>query len=166
MRFATERTPTSVPVSRTDASGKMRHCPRSMARSARTGQENRRKERGNHAGEPGRVTPAGSGHAGKRQSQGLAVLIDAGNTSARHAHAIFEEIVKLGEANVRRIYGDFSGTRLAGWDKQIQSLAILQHQQRSNTTGKNASDIAFVIDAMDLMHKGNREVQCHQGPGW
>ena len=79
---------------------------------------------------------------------------------ARHAHAIFEEIVKLGEANVRRIYGDFSGTRLAGWNKEIQSLAILQHQQRSNTTGKNASDIALVIDAMDLMHKGKFDGFC------
>ena len=46
----------------------------------------------------------------KLQSQSLAVLIDADNTSARHGHAIFEEIVKHGEANVRRIYGDFSGT--------------------------------------------------------
>ena len=96
----------------------------------------------------------------KPQSQSLAVLIDADNTSARHAHAIFEEIVKLGEANVRRIYGDFSGTRLAGWNKEIQSLAILQHQQRSNTTGKNASDIALVIDAMDLMHKGKLDGFC------
>ena len=96
----------------------------------------------------------------KPQSQSLAVLIDADNTSARHAHAIFEEIVKLGEANVRRIYGDFSGTRLAGWNKQIQSLAILQHQQRSDTTGKNASDIALVIDAMDLMHKGKLDGFC------
>ena len=83
----------------------------------------------------------------------LAVLIDADNTSARYAHAIFEEIVKLGEANVRRIYGDFSGSRLSSWDGAIQSLAILQHQQRSNTTGKNAADIALVIDAMDLVHK-------------
>ena len=96
----------------------------------------------------------------KPQSQSLAVLIDADNTSARHAHAIFDEIVKLGEANVRRIYGDFSGTRLAGWNKEIQSLAILQHQQRSNTTGKNASDIALVIDAMDLMHKGKLDGFC------
>ena len=95
----------------------------------------------------------------KPQSQ-MAVLIDADNTSARHAHAIFEEIVKLGESNVRRVYGDFSGTRLAGWNKQIQSLAILQHQQRSNTTGKNASDIALVIDAMDLMHKGKLDGFC------
>ena len=67
----------------------------------------------------------------KPQSQSLAVLIDADNTSARHGHAIFEEIVKLGEDNVRRIYGDFSGTRLAGWNKQIQSLAIIARHPRS-----------------------------------
>ena len=48
---------------------------------------------------------------------------------------MFEEIVKLGEANVRRICGDFSGSRLPGWDAAIQSLAMMQHQQRSNTTG-------------------------------
>ena len=98
---------------------------------------------------------AKSGHA-----PSLAVLIDADNTSARYAKAIFEEIIKLGEANVRRIYGDFSGTRLKSWNDAIQSLAILQHQQRSNTTGKNASDIALVIDAMDLMHKGNLDGFC------
>ena len=94
------------------------------------------------------------------ETNSLAVLIDADNTSARYAHAIFEEIVKLGEANVRRIYGDFSGNRLASWDAAIQSLAILQHQQRSNTTGKNAADIALVIDAMDLMHKGRLDGFC------
>ena len=84
----------------------------------------------------------------------LAVLIDADNTSARYATAIFDEIASLGEANVRRIYGDFSGARLGAWDSAVQSLAILQHQQRSNTTGKNAADIALVIDAMDLIYKG------------
>ena len=88
-----------------------------------------------------------------RETKSLAVLIDADNTSAKHAHAIFEEIVKLGEANVRRIYGDFSRSRLSGWDGATKSLAILQHQQRSNSKGKNASDIALVIDAMDLMYK-------------
>lgn len=94
------------------------------------------------------------------RSPSLAVLIDADNTSHRYAHAIFEEIAKFGEANVRRIYGDFSGTRLAGWNDAIQSLAILQHQQRNNTTGKNAADIALVIDAMDLMHKGKLDGFC------
>ena len=88
------------------------------------------------------------------ETKSLAVLIDADNTSAKHAQAIFDEIVKLGEANVRRTYGDFSGSRLSGWDGAVQSLAILQYQQRSNSRGKNASDIALVIDAMDLMHKG------------
>ena len=88
-----------------------------------------------------------------RETRSLAVLIDADNTSAKHAQAIFDEIVKLGEANVRRIYGDFSGSRLSGWDAAVKSLAILQHQQRSNSRGKNASDIALVIDAIDLMYK-------------
>ena len=88
-----------------------------------------------------------------RETKSLAVLIDADNTSAKHAQAIFDEIVKLGEANVRRIYGDFSDKRLSGWDGAVKSLAILQHQQRSNSKGKNASDIALVIDAMDLMYK-------------
>ncbi len=87
------------------------------------------------------------------ETKSLAVLIDADNTSAKYAQAIFDEIVKLGEANVRRIYGDFSNGRLSGWETAIQSLAILQHQQRSNSKGKNASDIALVIDAMDLMYK-------------
>ena len=98
--------------------------------------------------------------ATKIERNSLAVLIDADNTSPRHARAIFEEIVTLGEANVRRIYGDFSNKNLAGWDKEVKSLAMLQHQQRSNTTGKNASDIALVIDAMDLMHKGKLDGFC------
>ena len=87
------------------------------------------------------------------KTKSLAVLIDADNTSAKYAQAIFDEIVKLGEANVRRIYGDFASGRLAGWDDAVRSLAILQHQQRTNSKGKNASDIALVIDAMDLMYK-------------
>ena len=95
-----------------------------------------------------------------RDENSLAVLIDADNTSPGFAQAIFHEIVTLGEANVRRIYGDFSGPRLAGWNEAIESLAMLQHQQRSNTTGKNASDIALVIDAMDLMHKGRLDGFC------
>lgn len=98
--------------------------------------------------------------AEKGSRESLAVLIDADNTSPRYAQAIFEEIVTLGEANVRRIFGDFSGSRLAGWDEAIKTLAILQNQQRSNTTGKNAADIALVIDAMDLMHKGTLDGFC------
>ncbi|MCA0872627.1 NYN domain-containing protein [Seohaeicola saemankumensis] len=85
----------------------------------------------------------------------LAVLIDADNISAKYAEAIFEEIASFGEASIRRIYGDFSGGGPQGWNKTLlASLAIVPHQQFANTTGKNASDIALVIDAMDILHSG------------
>jgi uncharacterized LabA/DUF88 family protein len=85
----------------------------------------------------------------------LAVLIDADNISAKYAEAMFEEIATLGEASIRRIYGDFSGSAPQGWNKdKLAAMAIVPHQQFSNTTGKNSSDIALVIDAMDILHSG------------
>ena len=74
--------------------------------------------------------------------------------------AIFEEVAKHGEANVRRIYGDVTSPRLGGWVKRLQGLAILPQQQFPYMTGKNASDIALVIDAMDLMHTGAVDTFC------
>ncbi len=94
------------------------------------------------------------------RSPRLAILIDADNTGARHARAIFEEIANLGEANVRRIYGDFSNDRLKGWRDVMQPLAIEPQQQFNYTTGKNAADIALVIDAMDLLHRGGLDGFC------
>ena len=82
----------------------------------------------------------------------FAVLIDADNTSPRIAAGLFEEIAKFGEASVRRIYGDFSSTRLKSWAEILQKYAIDPYQQFAYTSGKNASDIALVIDAMDLLH--------------
>ncbi|MBY6069252.1 NYN domain-containing protein [Leisingera aquaemixtae] len=85
----------------------------------------------------------------------LAVLIDADNISAKYAEAMFEEIASFGEASIRRIYGDFAGGGPQGWNKEkLAALAIVPHQQFANTTGKNASDIALVIDAMDILHSG------------
>ncbi|PWK61519.1 NYN domain-containing protein [Roseicyclus mahoneyensis] len=84
----------------------------------------------------------------------LAVLIDADNTSHKHAKAIFDEIASLGEASVRRIYGDFSSNHMKGWSGVQAEFGIVPHHQPANTVGKNASDIALVIDAMDLMHSG------------
>lgn len=92
--------------------------------------------------------------------QRIAVLIDADNASANHAHAVFEQIARIGEANVRRIYGDFSGTRLKSWRGHLQPLAIVPQQQFNYTTGKNAADITLVIDAMDLMHTGSVDTFC------
>jgi len=90
----------------------------------------------------------------------FAVLIDADNTSPRIAAGLFEEIAKFGEASVRRIYGDFSGTRLKSWAEILQKYAIDPYQQFAYTTGKNASDIALVIDAMDLLHSGRFDGFC------
>ena len=90
----------------------------------------------------------------------LAVLIDADNASSRIAPGLFEEIAKIGEASVRRIYGDFSGTRLKPWADILSTHAIMPHQNFAYTSGKNASDIALVIDAMDLLHSGRFDGFC------
>jgi len=90
--------------------------------------------------------------ASAQRSKKLAVLIDADNASARIADGLFGEIAKIGEASVRRIYGDFSGARLKSWADIISTHAIVPQQNFANTVGKNASDIALVIDAMDLLH--------------
>jgi uncharacterized LabA/DUF88 family protein len=84
----------------------------------------------------------------------LAVLIDADNAPAKISDGLFEEIAKIGEASVRRIYGDFSSPRMNAWAKVLTKHAIAPQQQFAYTTGKNASDIALVIDAMDLLHTG------------
>lgn len=90
----------------------------------------------------------------------LAVLIDADNTSAKIADGLFEEIAKIGEASVRRIYGDFANARLKGWIEVLAQYAIIPQQQFAYTTGKNASDITLVIDAMDLLHSGRFDGFC------
>jgi uncharacterized LabA/DUF88 family protein len=94
------------------------------------------------------------------RSPRLAVLIDADNASAKIADGLFEEIAKIGEASVRRIYGDFSSTRSKAWADQLSKHAIIPQQQFAYTTGKNASDITLVIDAMDLLHSGRFDGFC------
>ncbi len=94
------------------------------------------------------------------RSARLAVLIDADNTSPRIVAGLFDEVAKIGEASVRRIYGDFSSTRLKSWAEVLARYAILPHQNFANTIGKNASDIALVIDAMDLVYSGRMDGFC------
>src|SRR6478672_3198548 len=96
----------------------------------------------------------------ENRTRRLAILIDADNTSPRIAAGLFEEIASLGEASVRRIYGDFLGQRLKSWADILQKYAIDPYQQFAYTTGKNASDIALVIDAMDLLHSGRFDGFC------
>ena len=90
----------------------------------------------------------------------VAILIDAENASPRIAAGLFEEVAAIGEASVRRIYGDFSGGRLRGWSETLSAHAIIPQQNFASTAGKNASDIALVIDAMDLLHTGRFDAFC------
>lgn len=84
----------------------------------------------------------------------IALLIDADNASAKTLDHVLGEIAGLGVANVRRAYGDWANPRLAGWRDALLANAIQPIQQVAYTNKGNASDMAMVIDAMDLMHSG------------
>jgi uncharacterized LabA/DUF88 family protein len=88
------------------------------------------------------------------RSPRLAVFIDGDNVSAAYAEVILEEIASFGEISLRRIYGDFSSTRLNKWSENQVKFGIVAQHVPSTTTGKNASDIALVIDAIDQLHSG------------
>lgn len=90
----------------------------------------------------------------------LAVLIDGENISPDVADGLFVEIAKLGEARLRRIYGNFSRPRLASWDAPIKKHSIKRVDLPDHVRGKNTSDIALVVDAMDLFHIGQFDGFC------
>lgn len=82
----------------------------------------------------------------------LAVLIDADNAQASIASELLAEVSRYGTATIKRAYGDWTTPSLRGWKEVLQSHAIQPVQQFSYTTGKNATDCALIIDAMDLLH--------------
>lgn len=82
----------------------------------------------------------------------LAVLIDADNAQAAVIEGLLAEIARFGEATVKRIYGDFTASASSSWKKVLQKYAIKPVQQFAYTTGKNATDSALIIDAMDLLY--------------
>lgn len=84
----------------------------------------------------------------------LAVLIDGDNVPARWATAIFKELATFGDAAVRRVYGDFASDDMKDWRKALSEHGLIPHDQPAYTKRKNSSDIALVIDAMDLLHSG------------
>lgn len=85
-------------------------------------------------------------------TQHLAVLIDADNVTPDHATGLLAEVSKYGVASVRRMYGDWTTDRLRGWKTAALEHSIQPIQQFAYTTGKNATDSALIIDAMDLLH--------------
>ena len=90
----------------------------------------------------------------------LAVLIDADNANAKHLEQLFVEIAKYGTASVRRAYGDWTSSQLGPWKAPLLQHSIQPIQQFSYTSGKNATDSALIIDAMDLLHLGTVDGFC------
>jgi len=93
-------------------------------------------------------------------AQKLAVLIDADNAQPSIIEGLLAEIAKYGTANVKRIYGDWTGSRLKGWKEVLLLHSIQPIQQFGYTTGKNATDSAMIIDAMDLLYTNKFDGFC------
>jgi uncharacterized LabA/DUF88 family protein len=90
----------------------------------------------------------------------LAVLIDADNVPHRLIGGILEEIAKYGVPTFKRIYGDWTKPHVSGWKNILLDHAISPIQQYSYTTGKNSSDSALIIDAMDILYTGRVDGFC------
>lgn len=88
----------------------------------------------------------------------LAVLIDADNIDTTYCDQLFNEIQKIGDPSIKRIYGDWAKHK--AWKEKAQLLGIQPIQQFAHTKTKNAVDIALVVDAMDLLHTTNIDGFC------
>ncbi len=82
----------------------------------------------------------------------IALLIDCDNVSSSSIEGVLEELAKYGTVNVRHAHGDWKSTHLTGWIEKLHPHAIRPVQQFAYTTGKNATDSAMIIDAMDLLY--------------
>ena len=94
------------------------------------------------------------------QAQKLAVLIDADNAQPSIVEGLLSEIAKYGTANVKRIYGDWTGPNLKSWKDVLLLYSIQPMQQFRYTVGKNATDAAMIIDAMDLLYTNKFDGFC------
>src|SRR6478609_3831494 len=90
----------------------------------------------------------------------LAVLIDADNIPYSNVKGMMEEIAKYGTPTFKRIYGDWTKPTLSGWKTVLLENAITPIQQYSYTSGKNSSDSALIIDAMDILYTGGVDGFC------
>jgi uncharacterized protein (TIGR00288 family) len=87
----------------------------------------------------------------------IAVMIDADNTRPSFANEVLSEVAKYGNPTIRRVYGDWTNSHLSQWSRKLNSLGLRAMHQNAYTTGKNSTDLALVIDAMDLLYDGNVE---------
>ena len=96
----------------------------------------------------------------KEDQSRLAVLIDADNASSKIVAGLLAEVAKYGVASVKRAYGDWTTPNLTGWKDVLLEHSIQPMQQFANTKGKNSSDSALIIDAMDLLYTGRFDGFC------
>ena len=90
----------------------------------------------------------------------FAVLIDADNVSDKYIKIILDEVSTQGVANYKRIYGNWTSPTMASWKNVLLDYSVTPIQQYSYTTGKNATDSAMIIDAMDILYSGKVEGFC------
>ena len=95
-----------------------------------------------------------------KQDLKLAVIIDADNVPSANVKGMMEEIAKYGIPTFKRIYGDWTKPNLTGWKSVLLENAITPVQQYGYTTGKNATDSAMIIDAMDILYTGKVDGFC------
>lgn len=94
------------------------------------------------------------------ESMRIAVLVDSDNISARYISAILDEVATYGIASIRRVYGDWTSTHAGKWKDELLSNSLTPMQQFENTTGKNSTDSAMIIDAMDILYSGDVNGYC------
>ena len=94
------------------------------------------------------------------ETKAIALLIDADNSPAKSIQKILAELARHGKVNIRRAYGNWTSSNLKGWESVLQDHAIQPIQQYDLTKGKNATDIAMVIDAMDILYTKNIDAFC------
>ncbi|MCL2142555.1 MAG: NYN domain-containing protein [Methanimicrococcus sp.] len=94
------------------------------------------------------------------ENKTIALLIDSENISQDYFKILMDELNEFGNVTYKRIYGDFTLQQASGWKPLLLEFAIEPIQQFSNTKGKNATDSAMIIDAMDILHKGNINCVC------
>lgn len=94
------------------------------------------------------------------QESKIAILIDAENISSKYIKLIMDEVSEFGIATYKRLYGDFASSSTQSWLNHMQEYAINPVYQQNYTQGKNASDSALIIDAMDILYSGHVEGFC------
>ncbi len=92
--------------------------------------------------------------------QKIAVLIDSENVPYKNIGGVLREVAKYGTPTIKRIYGDWTTQQASGWKSVLLEHALTPIQQYSYTSGKNSTDSAMIIDAMDLLYEGNVERFC------